>query len=64
MLYAQLIAAKLNTNNAFGIPVIDAAEAFLAGKVFDDVVAKSEKREYSGLVNALSAFNEDNHCED
>ena len=34
MLYAQLIAAKLNTNNASGIPAIDDPKAFLVGKSF------------------------------
>jgi len=69
MLYAQLIAAKLNTNNVIGIPIIDDAEKFLAVNApslpaFNDPIPKSLKGAYSGHVEALSTFNENNHCDD
>ncbi len=63
MLYAQLIAAKLNTNNSYTIDILNQAEMFLDGKDFSGIVDKSEKSDYSALVQAVTAFNEDNHCD-
>ncbi len=63
MLYAQLIAAKLNTYNSSNIALLNEAEEFLNGKIFGDDVIKSEKAAYSALVQAVTAFNEDNHCD-
>ena len=64
MLYAQLIAAKLNTNDAGGNSAIAAAEAFLVGKAFEAVVEKSEKKTYSDLVVILTTFNESYDCDE
>ncbi|KFZ38442.1 hypothetical protein HR45_03115 [Shewanella mangrovi] len=63
MLYAQLIAAKLNTSNSYTVDLLNTAEAFLDGKGFDDPVSKADRAMYSKLVEAVTAFNEDNHCD-
>ncbi|QDF75841.1 MULTISPECIES: hypothetical protein [Shewanella] len=63
MLYAQLIAAKLNTNNSYTVQLLNDAEAFLFEKDFNDVVSKADRSEYSAFVQAVTAFNEDNHCD-
>ncbi|MFQ6372206.1 hypothetical protein [Shewanella sp. YIC-542] len=64
MLYAQLIAAKLNTNNSYSMDMLNEAEAFLEGKNFDDVVSKADRAQYSALVEAVTGFNESNHCDE
>ncbi len=78
MLFAQLIAAKLNVNDAGGIAVIDDAEAWLceqanAAILDDDVVvdldwdAKFNNKTQKGLANSykdpLDDFNNSNHCD-
>lgn len=72
MLFAQLIAAKLNTGNAAGVDFISAAEEWLCDQ---DVVLPSDQldwqknfatRQDRATANAhkdvLDAFNNDNHC--
>jgi hypothetical protein len=70
MLFAQLIAAKLNTNNSTGIPEIEAAENYIctiwAGGWQDhvnDSIPKSEKKAVTALWRALDAFNNQFGCE-
>lgn len=73
MLFAQLIAAKLNTNNSTVIQIINEAEWWLCGqtcthsgdtlnwnKSFYD---KQQKREAAGYWEALDAFNNQFECE-
>ena len=69
MFFAQLIAAKLNTNNATGIPEIDDAEAWLCEEqglhVTDwnsDFTSKPQKREAAGYWEDLDAFNNQYLC--
>lgn len=64
MLYAQLIAAKLNTNDSVAVQAIVDAEDFLLNKDFNAVVSRSYKKAYSALVERLTMFNEMYHCED
>jgi len=75
MLFAQLIAAKLNVNNSSGIPIIDDAEIWLYsqpdiingdlslnwGKDFE---SKQQKREAAKYWEALDAFNDMYECRD
>lgn len=78
MFFAQLIAAKLNTNNSTGIPVIDDAEAWLCGQ--PDIVivnpdgsyslnwnksfdSKWQKREAAEYWEDLDYFNNEFECE-
>lgn len=69
-LFAQLIAAKLNTNNSTGIPEIEAAENYIEGKwstewqehVYDRI-PRSEKKIVSALWEALDDFNNQFPCE-
>jgi hypothetical protein len=66
MFFAQLIAAKLNTNNATGIAVIDDAEAWLCSQSVewdDEFESKSQKRVAAGYWEALDEFNNQFHCE-
>ncbi len=64
MLFAQLIAAKLNTNNATGIPEIEAAEDYIEAMWPDgwrghvnDPIPKPEKKTARALWEALDDFN-------
>jgi hypothetical protein len=75
MLFAQLIAAKLNINNSTGIPIIDDAEIWLCSqpdiingdlslnwdKDFD---SKQQKREAAKFWEALGAFNDMYECDE
>jgi hypothetical protein len=74
MLFAQLIAAKLNTNNSTGIPEIDDAEVWLSSQ--PDIInldlslnwnkdfhSKQQKREAVYFWEALDAFNNMHECE-
>lgn len=64
MLFAQLIAAKLNTNNSTGIPEIEAAESYICstwgpewlGHIYDPI-PKTEKKTVVALWKVLDAFN-------
>lgn len=74
MLFAQLIAAKLNVNNATGLTVIDDAEAWLIAqpniinpdgtinwfKTFD---SNQQRQQAEAHKDALEAFNIDNKCD-
>jgi hypothetical protein len=69
-LFAQLIAAKLNTNNSTGIPEIEAAENYICTKWPDgwqdhvyDHISKSDKKIVSALWEALDSFNNQFPCE-
>jgi hypothetical protein len=72
MFFAQLIAAKLNTNNATGIQVIDQAEAWLCqqGVVqnqtldWDKNIPKNDKSTASQYWEALDYFNNQYECDD
>ncbi len=75
MLFAQLIAAKLNVNNATGLPVIDDAEAWLATQTglihpdgsinwFKGFEYKKTKVIAGHYKDALDEFNNAYHCED
>jgi hypothetical protein len=69
-LFAQLIAAKLNTNNSTGIPEIEAAENYIEAKwsfewqwhVYDRI-PKSEKKIVRALWEALDNFNNQFPCD-
>jgi len=69
-LFAQLIAAKLNTNNSTGIPEIEAAENYIdamwptgwQGHVYDRI-SKAEKKIVTALWEALDGFNNQFPCE-
>lgn len=66
MFFAQLIAAKLNTNNATGIPTIDDAEAWLCAQGVEwdsDFASKQQKREAAAYWEDLDAFNNQYECE-
>jgi len=70
MLFAQLIAAKLNTNNSTGIAQIEAAENYICSKWLtgwqrhvDDPIPKSEKKDVVALWRALDAFNNQFPCQ-
>lgn len=69
-LFAQLIAAKLNTNNSTGIPEIDAAEDYIEARWSSDwpdhileSIPKSEKKIARPLWEALDNFNNQFHCD-
>lgn len=70
MLFAQLIAAKLNTNNSTGIPEIEEAEDYICthwssgwqGHIHYPI-PKSEKKIVTALWNALDRFNNHFQCE-
>ncbi len=70
MFFAQLIAAKLNVNNATGIPTIDEAEAWLCdqGLGIDDYKdpfkSKAQKRDAVEYWEALDLFNNSFPCEE
>ncbi len=73
MLFAQLIAAKLNVYDAAGVAVIDDAEAWLCQQenAFDGVELTWDEKFYDktqkGLANSymvpLDDFNNSNHCD-
>lgn len=66
MFFAQLIAAKLNTDNTTGIAVIDEAEAWLCSQSVDwnsEFASKSQKRIAAGYWEALDDFNNEFECE-
>lgn len=69
MFFAQLIAAKLNTNNLTGIAGIGDAEAWLCSHSqgvanYDDPFAsKKQKREAAGYWSDLDYFNNQYECE-
>jgi hypothetical protein len=70
MLFAQLIAAKLNTNNSTGIAEIDDAESYICARwssgwqdhVYDRI-PKREKSKVVALWKALDKFNNQFPCE-
>ena len=72
MLFAQLIGAKLNTNNSTGIPVIDNAEEWLcaqSGIITDTTLnwnksfdSKAQKSTANGYSKALDDFNKYIEC--
>jgi len=73
MLFAQLIAAKLNMNNSTGIPIIDDAEIWLCSQpdIFNgdlslnwnkDFDSKQQKREAAKYWEALDEFNDMYEC--
>jgi hypothetical protein len=69
MLFAQLIAAKLNTNNSTGIPEIEEAENYICAlwssdwqSHVHDPIPKSEKKTVTALWNALDRFNNSFQC--
>lgn len=71
MLFAQLIAAKLNCGNCVGIPAIDEAESYICTKwstswpfQVHDSIPKQDKDYVSGLWEALNAFNNMYECEE
>jgi hypothetical protein len=69
-LFAQLIAAKLNTNDSTGIPEIEEAENYICsrwptgwqGHEYDPI-PKSEKKIVTALWEALDRFNNQFPCE-
>lgn len=77
MFFAQLIAAKLNVNNATGVSLIDEAEAWLCSTFCEDdecpnieniyyspFTSKDQKKEAEEYWKALDEFNNSNPCED
>jgi len=74
MLFAQLIAAKLNINDAGGLSIIDDAEAWLCQQtnaydgnqlIWDaDFDSKAQKSVANQFKDPLDAFNNANHCDD
>lgn len=71
MLFAQLIAAKLNTNNSSGINSIDQAENYICinwdiswPDYIDTSIDKKIKNYVSSLWEALDLFNNSFPCED
>lgn len=70
MLYAQLIAAKLNCGDCVGITIIDEAEDFLLNEMVflgdfnQEFVSKTQKKEATKLAEALDAFNNQYPCEE
>lgn len=72
MLFAQMIAAKLNVGDATGVPFIDEAEnwlcrqenAFDGGELFwrAKFEDKNQKRTANSYKNTLDDFNNSNHC--
>lgn len=69
MLFAQLIAAKLNTNNSTGIPEIEKAELYICTnwssdwqEHVHDPIPKLEKKIVTALWNALDRFNNHFQC--
>jgi hypothetical protein len=70
MLFAQLIAAKLNTNNSTGIAEIEKAESYICaiwpsgwqGHVHDPI-PKREKKKFASLWKDLDRFNNRFPCE-
>lgn len=75
MLFAQLIAAKLNVGDAGGLAVIDDAEAWLCSQdnAFDpathellwdaDFADHSQKADANSFEGPLDDFNNSNHCD-
>ena len=70
MLFAQLIAAKLNTNNSTGIAEIESAESYICAKWSSgwqdhvhDHIPKNEKKNVVALWKALDKFNNEFPCE-
>ena len=72
MLFAQLIAAKLNTYNWNGFPEIDDAENYICANLggnnwlqnVDSSISKGEKSYVSSLWEALDAFNNMYECDE
>lgn len=70
MLYAQLIAAKLNCGDCVGITIIDEAEDFLLNEMVflgdfnQEFVSKTQKKEATKLAEALDAFNNQYACDE
>lgn len=72
MLFAQLIAAKLNANGAFGIDAIENAEDYICTELgmmtwinyLDERIGKKDKQIVSSLAEALDYFNNSFPCDD
>jgi len=69
MLFAQMIAAKLNCSDCLGIPVIDEAEAWACAQGaapdrWAEWADDQQKTDGTAHKTALDVFNNSNHCDD